>query len=93
MRPFAVRAVDGHHPDGGPEPVAFGHAGRDFDAAVFDRGAQTGVKAGREDGRDNGAVACGGVGGGYAVLEEGGRAVAGGEEVDSGVGEEELVIL
>lgn len=93
LRPLAVRVVDGHHPDGGPEPVSLRQAGGDFDAAVFDGGSQAGVEAGGEDGRDDGGVAGGGVGGCYAVLERGGCAVARGEEVDFGVGEEELVVL
>lgn len=93
LGPFAVGAVDGHHPNGGPQPVAFRHAGRDFDAAVFDGGSEPGIEAGGKDGGHDGGVAGGGVGGCYAVVEEGGGAFARGEEVDLGVGEEELVVL
>jgi len=57
-RPFTISIDDGQHPDGGPEPVAFGDFGFDFDAAIFYGGAKFGVNTAREDGLDDGAV-CG----------------------------------
>lgn len=67
--PRAVRVGDGQHPDGGPEPVAGGELGGDFDAAVADGGALLGVDASGLDGLDDRAV--GGVRDGDAVVDEG----------------------
>lgn len=80
--PGAVGGVDGEHPDGGPQPVATGEAGGDFDAAVFD-GEGFGVQAAGFDGGDDGVV--GEVGGGEAVVPEGGGAGVVEAEVDGGV--------
>lgn len=66
--PRAVGVFNGHHPDCRPEPLAFGELGADFDTAVFDGGALSGVDAGGLDGIDDGAV--GDVGGGDAVDED-----------------------
>src|SRR5277367_1400293 len=89
--PRAVGVGDGEHPDGGPEPVALGDAGGDFDAAVFDGGAGFGVEAPGFDGLDDGAV--GGVGAGYAVAPERGGAGAVGGEVDDCVGVDQGLVL
>ena len=66
--PWAVDAVDGQHPDGGPEPVTLGQRGGDLNASVLDRSTLLGVDSSRLDRVDNGPV--GHVGHGDTVLEE-----------------------
>ena len=56
--PGPVGGVHGEQPDRGPEPVALGELGGDFDAAEFDGGAAAGVDAAGLDRVDDSAV-CG----------------------------------
>jgi len=37
QRPDAVDGIFGHHPNGGPEPIAFWNLGHDFNSTVLDR--------------------------------------------------------
>ena len=80
------RAVDGfgrEHPDGGPEPVACGKAGGDFNATIGDGGAFGSVETAGFDRVDDCAV--GGVGRGDAVGEDVGGADAAFGEVNDAV--------
>jgi hypothetical protein len=45
--PRSVGVCDGHHPDGGPQPITFRDLGLDFDASVFDRCAELRVQPSR----------------------------------------------
>ena len=54
--PGSVHGVDGHHPDGGPEPVALRDPCLHFDATIGNCCAHFGVDAGRLDRWDDGAV-------------------------------------
>lgn len=45
--PGSVSVLDGHHPDGGPEPVALRQLGSHLDAAILDARARLGVDAPR----------------------------------------------
>ncbi len=93
LGPGPVGRVDGHHPDGGPEPVTDGELGGDLDAAVLDGRAEAGVEAAGQDGRHDGGVAIGDVCVGDAVGGRGGGAGAVFEEVDLGVLLHERVVL
>lgn len=67
-RPWAVRVLDRHHPDGGPKPVAFRKLGRNLHTAVLELGAFHGVDAARFGWRDDAGVARCGVGGSHAAV-------------------------
>jgi hypothetical protein len=51
--PCSVGVFDGHHPDGGPQPITFRDLGLDFDTSVFDRCAELCVQPSRLYRRDD----------------------------------------
>jgi hypothetical protein len=55
-RPVAVNRLLGHHPDGRPEPVAFGHLCDNLDLTIANALLSLGSQACRSDRRDHGAL-------------------------------------
>jgi hypothetical protein len=51
--PRSVGVFDGHHPDGGPQPITFRDLGLDLDTSVLDRCAELGVQPSRLYWRDD----------------------------------------
>ena len=51
--PCSVGVFDGHHPDGGPQPITFRDLGLDFDTSVFDRCPELCVQPSRLYRRDD----------------------------------------
>lgn len=54
--PVAVNRLLGHHPNGGPEPVTFGHLRNNFDLTVANALLSLGGQACRADRRDHGTL-------------------------------------
>ena len=54
-RPVAVNRLLGHHPNGGPKPVAFGHIRDQLDLTIANALLSLGGQACRSDRRDHGA--------------------------------------
>jgi hypothetical protein len=55
-RPVAVNRLLGHHPNGGPKPVAFGHLRDHLDLTIANALLSLGGQACRSDRRDHGAL-------------------------------------
>lgn len=55
-RPVAVDRLLWHHPNGRPQPVAFGHLGNNLNLTIADAFLSLGGQASRSDRRDHGAL-------------------------------------